>query len=96
MPGVGNVNVFGVGQYSMRIWLDPQKLQRCGLAAAGRDQRDPAAEPVGDRGPGRHAARRKDQNFQYTVDIQGRLDDPSQFANIIVKVRPPTADRSRG
>ena len=27
VPGVGNVNVFGVGQYSMRIWLDPQKLK---------------------------------------------------------------------
>src|SRR5215471_14230510 len=32
LPGVGNVNVFGVGQYSMRIWLDPQTLQARGLA----------------------------------------------------------------
>ena len=31
LPGVGNVTVFGVGQYAMRIWLDPQKLQACGL-----------------------------------------------------------------
>ncbi len=31
VPGVGNVNVFGVGQYSMRIWLDPQKLYARGL-----------------------------------------------------------------
>jgi hydrophobic/amphiphilic exporter-1 (mainly G- bacteria), HAE1 family len=31
IPGVGNVNVFGVGQYSMRVWLDPEKLQARGL-----------------------------------------------------------------
>ena len=56
VPGVGNVNVFGVGQYSMRIWLDPQTLQARGLAPAGRDQGDPAAEPAGHRRPGRRAA----------------------------------------
>src|SRR6266581_3591378 len=33
LPGVGNVTVFGVGQYSMRIWLDPQRLQARGLTA---------------------------------------------------------------
>src|SRR6185369_12952118 len=31
LPGVGNVNVFGVGQYSMRVWLDPEKLYSRGL-----------------------------------------------------------------
>ncbi|RDJ93226.1 AcrB/AcrD/AcrF family protein [Lacticaseibacillus rhamnosus] len=31
LPGVGNVNVFGVGEYAMRIWLDPQKLHAFGL-----------------------------------------------------------------
>ena len=52
VPGVGNVGVFGVGQYSMRIWLDPQTLQARGLAPAGRDQGDPAAEPAGHRRTG--------------------------------------------
>src|SRR3954465_8698218 len=33
LPGVGNVNVFGAGQYSMRIWLDPEKMQARGLIA---------------------------------------------------------------
>ena len=33
LPGVGNVNVFGAGQYSMRIWLDPEKMQARGLNA---------------------------------------------------------------
>ena len=38
VPGVGNVNVLGVGKYSMRIWLDPQKLYTYGLTASRRDQ----------------------------------------------------------
>ena len=86
VPGVGNVGVFGVGQYSMRIWLDPQTLQARGLApqdvikaiqqqsqqvTSGQVGAPPA--PVG-------------QNFQYTVNVEGRLIDPAEFANIIVKI----------
>ena len=56
LPGVGNVNVFGAGQYSMRIWLDPEKLQARGLHAERRDQFAAAAEPAGDRRPDRRAA----------------------------------------
>ena len=85
LPGVGNVNVFGVGQYSMRIWLDPQKLQARGLVpqdvinvvqsqsqevAAGQAGMPPAPE---------------NQGFQYTVKVAGRFDSVDQFANIIVK-----------
>ena len=55
LPGVGNVNVFGVGQYSMRIWLDPQTLHARRSDAAGRDQRDPATEPAGHGGSDRCA-----------------------------------------
>ena len=84
LPGVGNVKVFGAGQYPMRIWLDPNKLQAHGLVpqdviksvkqqsqhvAAGQTGMPPA--PQG-------------QDFQYTIDIQSRLDDPSQFNDIIV------------
>jgi len=56
LPGVGNVTVFGAGQYSMRVWLDPEQAVRAQPDAAGRDFRDPAAEPAGHRGPGRRAA----------------------------------------
>ncbi len=56
LPGVGNVNVFGVGQYAMRVWLDPQKLYTYGLTRAGRDQRHQAAEPGGRGRAGGHAA----------------------------------------
>jgi HAE1 family hydrophobic/amphiphilic exporter-1 len=85
LPGVGNVMVFGAAEYAMRIWMDPQKLYSFGLVpedvikavkqqsqvvAAGQTGMPPA--PQG-------------QDFQYTVDIQSRLDDPGQFADIIVK-----------
>ncbi len=56
LPGVGNVNVFGVGQYSMRVWLDPEKLQARGLGRRGCHSGYQAAEPAGNRGPGGRSA----------------------------------------
>ena len=88
LPGVGNVAVFGAGQYSMRIWLDPNKLQIRGLnpqdviqalqqqsqqVTAGQVGMPPA--PVG-------------QAFQYTLNVAGRLADSEQFADVVVKVGP--------
>jgi HAE1 family hydrophobic/amphiphilic exporter-1 len=85
LPGVGNVTVFGAGQYSMRVWLDPNKLQVRGLvpqdviqAIQQQSQQVTAGQvgmpptPVG-------------QAFQYTLNVNGRLDDASQFEEIIVK-----------
>ncbi|HEY4166603.1 MAG TPA: efflux RND transporter permease subunit [Reyranella sp.] len=93
VPGVGNVNVLGVGKYSMRIWMDPQKLYSFGLTAADVVQviqsqsQSVTAGQVGTPPAGR------DQSFQYTVDIQGQLDDPGQFGNIIVKSMPGDGGR---
>src|SRR5579884_3622677 len=85
LPGVGNVNVFGAGQYSMRIWLDPEKLKARSLNAqdvvqalqqqsqevtAGQVGMPPAPAGV---------------DFQYTIELQGRLADVDQFQNVIVK-----------
>jgi HAE1 family hydrophobic/amphiphilic exporter-1 len=85
VPGVGNVTVFGAGQYSMRIWLDPNKLQVRGLMpqdviqAIQQQSQQVTAGQVGmpPTPPG--------QAFQYTLNVNGRLDDASQFENIIVK-----------
>jgi HAE1 family hydrophobic/amphiphilic exporter-1 len=85
VPGVGNVTVLGVGKYSMRIWMDPQKLYSFGLTpndvinvVKSQSQSvtsGQAGTPPADKG----------QSFQYTVDIQGQLDAPEQFADIVVK-----------
>ena len=85
LPGVGDVLIFGAGQYSMRIWLDPDKLKARSLdaqdvvAALQQQSQDVAAGQVGmpPTPPG--------VDFQYTIDLQGRLSDPDQFANVIVK-----------
>ncbi|WP_407150074.1 efflux RND transporter permease subunit [Bradyrhizobium sp. ORS 86] len=85
LPGVGNVTVFGAGQYSMRVWLDPNKLQARGLMpqdviqAIQQQSQQVTAGQVGapPTPPG--------QAFQYTLNVNGRLDDASQFENIVVK-----------
>jgi len=85
LPGVGNVSVFGAGQYAMRVWLDPNKLKAFQLTpsevmqALENQNTEVTAGQIG--APPAPAG----QNFQYTVNVQGRLEDPAQFANIIVK-----------
>ena len=85
LPGVGNVTVMGAGEYSMRIWMDPQKLYSFGLIpedvirVVRQQSQEVAAGQVG------MPPAPKDQAFQYTVDIVSRLSDPGQFADIIVK-----------
>jgi HAE1 family hydrophobic/amphiphilic exporter-1 len=85
LPGVGQVKVFGAGQYSMRIWMDPEKLFSFGLQpsdvidAISQQSKRVAAGQVG-MPPAPATA-----GFQYTVDIQSRLNEPEEFANIIVK-----------
>jgi HAE1 family hydrophobic/amphiphilic exporter-1 len=85
LPGVGNVTVFGAGQYSMRVWLDPNKLQVRGLMpqdviqAIQQQSQQVTAGQVG--APPTPSG----QAFQYTLNVNGRLDDKSQFEDIIVK-----------
>ena len=87
IPGVGNVNVLGVGTYSMRIWLDPMKLYTFGLTPNDvMKVVQSQSQPVTAGQVGMPPAA-KDQSFQYTVDIQGQLDAPQQFADIVVKAQ---------
>ena len=85
LPGVGNVTVFGAGQYSMRVWLDPNKLQALSLMpqdviqAIQQQSQQVTAGQVGM--PPAPAG----QTFQYTLNINGRLVDTIEFDNVIVK-----------
>ncbi|HUB44992.1 MAG TPA: multidrug efflux RND transporter permease subunit [Acetobacteraceae bacterium] len=85
IPGVGNVNVFGVGQYSMRIWLDPEKLKARGLepqdvisAVQAQSQQVTGGQVGTPPAPA-------NQPFQYTVNVEGRLADAAAFGEIVVK-----------
>ena len=84
LPGVGNVSVFGAGQYSMRIWLDPEG-SRPGVSSrrtsssrcSSRASRSPPVRSV--------CRRRKVLSHFNTLNLAGRLDDVEQFENVIVK-----------
>src|SRR5882672_3413933 len=85
LPGVGNVTIFGARDYSMRVWLDPEKVASRGLTAndvvnAIREQNVQVAAGVIGQPP-----IPKDVPFQFTVNAQGRLVDESQFGEIVIK-----------
>jgi hydrophobic/amphiphilic exporter-1 (mainly G- bacteria), HAE1 family len=85
IPGVGDVVIFGERKYAMRIWLDPTKLAARQLTAAAVVPALPEQNveiPAGQLG--RPPADPK-QNFQVTLRVVGRLSDPREFENIILK-----------
>src|SRR5271170_213135 len=85
LPGVGNVNVFGAGQYSMRIWLDPEKLKARSLNAQDVVQSLQAQSQEVTAGQVGMPPTPPGVNFQYTIELQGRLVDADEFENVIVK-----------
>jgi multidrug efflux pump len=85
LPGVGNVTIFGARDYSMRVWLDPQRVAARGLTAndvvnAIREQNVQVAAGVIGQPPMTEGV-----PFQFTVNAQGRLVDDQQFGNIVIK-----------
>ncbi|MCY1742094.1 efflux RND transporter permease subunit [Ensifer sp. SL37] len=85
IEGVGQVQIFGGGDYSMRIWIDPQKAAERGLAAgdianAVRGQNVQAAAGVIGASPSVPGL-----DLQLSVNAQGRLQTPEDFENIVVK-----------
>jgi multidrug efflux pump len=85
LPGVGQVQIFGAGEYAMRVWLDPNKVAARGLTASDvvtaiREQNvqvsagQLGAEPMP-----------KDSDYLLSINAQGRLKDETEFGNIILK-----------
>src|SRR5262249_15684929 len=85
LPGVGNVVVFGAGQYSMRIWLDPNKMQARGLVPQDVIQALQQQSTQGTAGRIEAPPAPSGQSFQYTLNVFGRLSDPAEFAKVIGK-----------
>ena len=86
LPGVGNVNVFGAGQYAMRVWLDPEKMKARGLNVqdvVNSLQQQNTQVTAGQIGAPPAPDNTSPSNI--TLNVAGRLDDPAQFANVIVK-----------
>src|SRR5215475_5467676 len=85
IDGVGSITVFGSRDYSMRIWADPDRLQTVGLTASDvvlalQAQNVQVAGGVLDQAP-----MPKQGAFQFAVQTLGRLANPDEFANIVVK-----------
>jgi hydrophobe/amphiphile efflux-1 (HAE1) family protein len=88
IPGVGQISVFGSGDYSMRVWLDPNKVAARSLTAqdvvnAIREQNvQVAAGTIGTQ------PSQKEVPFELTINAKGRLVTEDEFENIIVKAGP--------
>ncbi len=85
LQGIGDVQLFGSGDYAMRIWLDPQKVAQHGLAAgdvvnAIRSQNIQAAAGVVGASPGLAGV-----DTQMSINAQGRLQSVEEFGDIVVK-----------
>lgn len=86
LPGVGDVTVMGAGDYAMRIWLDPERMQAYGLVpsdvtgAIALQSAEVTAGLVG--GPPAPAT----ASFQYVLNVTGRFSDVPDFESIVVKV----------
>ncbi|MBQ5946290.1 efflux RND transporter permease subunit [Massilia sp. ST3] len=84
IKGMGEVQIFGSGDYAMRVWLDPQKVAARNLTAgdvvaAIREQNVQVAAGVVGQGPA------KDADFQLTLNTQGRLQSTEDFGQIVLK-----------
>jgi multidrug efflux pump len=88
LPGVAGISYFGQRDYSLRAWLDPDKLAVLGISAAdvvnaiSQQNIQVAAGQIGQQPVP------AGQQFQLTINTLGRLTDPEQFAEIIVKAAP--------
>jgi hydrophobic/amphiphilic exporter-1 (mainly G- bacteria), HAE1 family len=86
--GVGQTQVFGAGQYAMRLWVQPDKLAKLGITVTdivNAVQQQNTVNPAGQVGGEPALA---NQQFTYSVLAQGRLTSPEQFENVIVREAP--------
>ncbi|HXJ37554.1 MAG TPA: multidrug efflux RND transporter permease subunit [Candidatus Eisenbacteria bacterium] len=88
VPGVGQVQIFGAGQYAMRYWVRPDQLAKLNIttteiinALQQQNVVNPAGQVGGEPIP-------KGQEFTYSVRAQGRLVTEEQFADIIIRANP--------
>src|ERR1700678_202829 len=88
LPGVGHAQVFGAGQYAMRLWVKPDQLAELGItvtdiftAIQSQNTVNPAGQMGGNPAP-------KNQQYTYSVLAQGRLTSPEEFGNIVVREAP--------
>src|SRR5258707_151276 len=88
VPGIGNVQIFGAGQYAMRLWVKPDQLAKLGITVPdiiSAVQKQNNVNPAGQVGSEPIPS---GQKFTYTVRAQGRLQTPEEFGEIVVRANP--------
>jgi len=88
LPGVGDVQIFGERRYSMRVWLDPDRLAKLGITAI--DVQNAIAEQNIQVAGGKigQSPAPPGTPFEMQVNATGRLSDPAQFGDIVVRAKP--------
>jgi len=87
-PGIGNVQVFGTGQYAMRMWVKPDRLAKLGITVPDIISAIQAQNTINPAGRAGSEPIPPGQEFTYTVLAQGRLVTPEEFGEIVVRETP--------
>jgi hydrophobic/amphiphilic exporter-1 (mainly G- bacteria), HAE1 family len=88
VPGIGNVQVFGAGQYAMRLWVKPDQLAKLGITVPEIVSAIQAQNTVNPAGQIGGAPIAKGQEYTYSVRAQGRLTSPEEFDDIVIREMP--------
>jgi len=87
-PGIGNVQIFGAGEYAMRLWVKPDQLAKLGITVTdiintiqAQNTVNPAGQVGGEPVP-------KGQEYTYAVRAQGRLLSPEEFEQVVLRETP--------
>jgi HAE1 family hydrophobic/amphiphilic exporter-1 len=86
--GVGQTQVFGSGQYAMRLWVKPDQLAKLGITVTDIVNAIKAQNTVNPAGQVGGEPAQSNQQFTYAVLAQGRLASPAQFGDVIVREAP--------
>jgi hydrophobic/amphiphilic exporter-1 (mainly G- bacteria), HAE1 family len=86
--GVGQTQVFGSGQYAMRLWVKPDQMAKLGITVTDITNALQAQNTVNPAGQIGGEPAQSNQQFTYAVLAQGRLTSPEQFGNVIVREAP--------
>jgi hydrophobic/amphiphilic exporter-1 (mainly G- bacteria), HAE1 family len=86
--GVGQVAIFGAGEYAMRLWTKPDQLAKLGITVGDITHAIQAQSTVNPAGQVGGQPSLPNQQYSYAVLAEGRLTSPEQFGNIIVREAP--------
>lgn len=89
VPGVGDVTIFGAQDYSMRVWIKPDRMAQLGLTTADLSNAIKAQNAQNAAGKIGQEPAPSDQQLVYTVTAKGRLLTPEEFGNIVIRASGP-------